>query len=326
MTRRPTSEQVGGSRPGRRCRYVLVTPARNEDEFIGRTIASMVSQTVRPERWVIVSDGSTDGTDDIVTSHLGQHRWIELVKMTERKERHFAGKVQAFNAGYARLKGLDFEVIGNLDADVSFEPDYVEYLLDQFAANPRLGVAGTNRWEGSLMYDFRFSNVEDVAGACQLFRRECFEAIGGYQPIRGGGIDLVAMLTARMRGWETRTFTERILRHHRPSGTASAGRWKTHYIDGRKDYMFGSHPLWELFRTFYRMKRNPYVLSGLLLFSGYLWSMLSGVQRPISPELIRFRRREQMSRLHRFLLTLPFLNRGDAGVPTNPAIRRDVDY
>ena len=201
--------------------YVLITPARNEEAFIELTMKSVVNQTVRPVKWVIVSDGSTDSTDAIVKKYAAEHDWIELITMPERRERHFAGKVNAFNTGYARVKHLDYQVIGNLDADVSFEPDYIEYLLGKFAGNPRLGVAGTNRWEGSLMYDYRFSSIEDVAGACQLFRRGCFEAIGGYQPVKGGGIDLIAMLSARMHEWETRTYTDRILVHHRPSGTAT---------------------------------------------------------------------------------------------------------
>src|SRR5436309_5037656 len=131
--------------------YVLITPARNEEAFIELTMKSVVNQTVRPVKWVIVSDGSTDSTDAIVKKYAAEHDWIELITMPERRERHFAGKVNAFNTGYARVKHLDYQVIGNLDADVSFEPDYIEYLLGKFAGIPRLGVAGINRWEGSLM-------------------------------------------------------------------------------------------------------------------------------------------------------------------------------
>jgi len=284
--------------------YVLITPARNEGAFIEKTVQSVVAQTILPVRWVIVSDGSTDGTDEIVRRYTVKHPWIELVRMPERKERNFAGKVLAFNAGHAEVKDLRTDLIGNLDADVSFEADYFEYLLGKFAENPRLGVAGTNRWEGALMYDYRFSNVEDVAGACQLFRRECFEAIGGYQPIRGGGIDLVAMLTARMRGWETRSYAGRILIHHRPTGSATANKWMVHFKHGRNDYMFGGHPLWEIFRAVYRMTRKPFVIGGCYLLCGYVWSMLKGIERPVPEELIRFRRKEQMAKLRRFLRNL----------------------
>src|ERR1017187_8213090 len=109
--------------------YVLITPARNEAQFIELTIKSVVSQTVRPLKWVIVSDGSTDGTDDIVSKYAAEYPWIELVRMPERRERHFAGKVGAFNAGYAKVKHLDYEVMGNLDGDISFDDDYFRFLL-----------------------------------------------------------------------------------------------------------------------------------------------------------------------------------------------------
>jgi biofilm PGA synthesis N-glycosyltransferase PgaC len=167
--------------------YVLITPARNEEAYIAQTLKSVTSQTVLPLRWVIVSDGSTDRTDAIVSKYATEHSWIELLRMPERTERHFAGKVYAFNAGLDRVKHLDYDIIGNLDADVSFEPDYLEYLLEKFESMPKLGVAGTNRWEGTVMYDYRVSNIDDVAGACQLFRRECFEAIGGYKPVKTAG-------------------------------------------------------------------------------------------------------------------------------------------
>src|ERR1017187_2624764 len=107
--------------------YVLITPARNEARFIEVTIKSVVAQTHRPLKWVIVSDGSTDGTDDIVGRYMADHPWIELIRMPERRERHFAGKVHAFNAGYAKVTGLNYDIIGNLDADVSFDEDYLEF-------------------------------------------------------------------------------------------------------------------------------------------------------------------------------------------------------
>src|SRR5216683_4669092 len=111
--------------------YVLITPARNEARFIEHTINSVVGQTIRPLKWVIVSDGSTDGTDDIVGKYLAQHEWVELLRLPEHAQRNFAGKATAFNAGYARVAGLQFDVIGNLDGDVSFEKDYLAFLMSK---------------------------------------------------------------------------------------------------------------------------------------------------------------------------------------------------
>ena len=286
-------------------KYVLITPARDEAAFIRKTLETIVAQTVLPLKWVIVSDGSTDGTDEIVKEFSAKHPWIELLRMPERKERHFGGKVYAFNAGQARVQDLDYGVIGNLDGDTSFEPDYLEYLLEKFAQNPRLGVAGTNyvenAWDAGLKHDYRFSNIEDVTGQCQLFRRECFKDIGGYQPSKNGGVDLIATISARMHGWETRVFTDKLLFHHRQQGTAQFHSYTVELSNGRKDSIFGSHPLWEISRATYRLTKKPIVLGGCLLFVGYFWAMVTGKKKIVSPEFVTFRRREQMLRLSRIM-------------------------
>ena len=287
--------------------YVLITPARNEAAFIEQTIQSVISQKVLPQKWVIVSDGSTDGTDDIVKKYLDRHPWMELVRMPERSERHFGGKVRSFNAGYDRVRNQAFDVIGNLDADITFDADYLGFLLDKFSSDSTLGVAGTPFVEGTSSYDFRFTAAEHVSGACQLFRRQCFEGIGGYTPVKGGGIDWIAVTSARMMGWKTRTFVEKVCHHHRAMGTASAGKLKAAFLLGRQDYYLGGHPLWQICRACYQMARKPYLLSGLYLLAGYFWGWVSRVERPISADLLRFHRNEQLTRLrHSFsrMLTL----------------------
>ena len=277
--------------------YVLITPARNEAQFIEQVINSLITQTIRPAQWVIVSDGSTDGTDEIVKRYIQIESWIELVRMPERRERHFAGKVHCFNAGYQRLAGVTYDVIGNLDADITFEPDYVEFLLTKFADDWRLGVAGTPFVEGAESYDYRFTSRHHVSGACQLFRRDCFEDIGGYQAIQGGGIDWVAVTTARMKGWKTRTFTERVCRHHRAMGTASSGKLGAWYNLGKQDYYLGGHLLWQVFRSCLQMRSKPYVLGGVALLAGFIWGVVTRANRPIGRDLIAFHQREQMQRL-----------------------------
>jgi glycosyltransferase involved in cell wall biosynthesis len=279
--------------------YVLITPAHNEEAYIEGTIKSMISQTVLPKKWIIVSDGSTDRTDEIVKSYLSDHPWMELVRRPEHADRQFAAKVQAFNAGYEKVKSLIYDIIGNLDADLTFDKDYMEYLLEKFNEDQGLGVAGTPfiENEDDKGYDFNYANIEHVSGACQLFRRPCFEAIGGYVPIRGGGIDWTAVTTARMKGWKTRTFTERVLFHHRSMGTAKSNLFSAHFKQGKKDYYVGGHPLWEFFRALFNMKRPPYIVGGILLMAGYFYGALLRTKRPSSPELVKFYRREQMNRL-----------------------------
>lgn len=281
-------------------KYVLITPARDEATFIRLTMESMVAQTVLPLKWIVVSDGSTDGTDDIVNEYVSRHKWIHLLRMPERVERHFGGKVHAFYAGYERVKDLPYDVIGNLDGDTSFEPDYIEYLLGKFSENPKLGVAGTNYLENdSKKYDYRFTNIEDVTGQCQLFRRECFEQLGGYKPNKDGGVDLFATLAARMHGWQTLTFTDKYFTHHRPSGTAKVSKLLVEFYNGRKDYSFGCHPLWQPFRAAYRLTKKPVIIGGCLLFVGYYWAFLTRRPKSASDELIRFRRKEQIHRLRK---------------------------
>lgn len=283
-------------------KYVLITPARNEAALIENTVKSMVAQTVCPVKWIVVSDGSTDGTDEIVAQYAADTPWLELIRMPERRERDFAAKVRAFNAGYARAATLDYDVIVSLDADISFEPDYFSMLLEKLSLDPGLGVVGTPFQETSgQTYDYRFVSVEHVSGACQVFRRECFEQIGGYLPVKNGSIDHIAVITARMKGWRTRTFTEKVCLHHRAMGSAGRGFLKSRFKLGMKDYSIGNHPIWELFRTVRQMSMRPVFVGGLALSAGYLWASIGQVPRPVSRELVAFHRREQMQRLSRFI-------------------------
>jgi poly-beta-1,6-N-acetyl-D-glucosamine synthase len=293
--------------------YVLVTPARNEAAFIELTLKSVIAQTVLPLKWVIVSDGSTDGTDEIVKRYAKTNDWIELVRMPEHQERDFAAKVYAFEAGYARVKHLKYDIICNLDADVSFDSDFFSFLLGKFAEFPRLGVGGAAFREGSEQYDYRFTSIEHVSGPCQMFRRQCFEEIGGYVPQKGGGIDLVAVLKARMHGWQTRTFPEKIFVHHREMGTAKHDGLVVNLKRGEKDYVLGAHPIWEVFRCVYQMTKPPYVVSGCALLTGYIGAFLRGSPRSVPAGIMAFRRAEQMTRLRKFILGKSSLTVGTNG-------------
>jgi len=277
--------------------YVLITPARNEASFIELTLKSVVAQTVPPVKWVIVNDGSTDGTEDIVRKYAAAYTWIDLVQMPPRHERHFGGKAVAVNAGRERVVGLEYDVIGNLDADVSFDPDYFEFLLNRFSESPRLGVAGTAFREEGVSYNYEFVGVEHVSGMCQMFRRACFEEIGGYMAVKSGGIDLIAVLSARARGWQTQTFVEKSFAHHRRQGTALHAGLREKLNIGRKDYLIGNHPFWEILRSVYQMKYKPYGVGGLLILAAYLWNMVRRTERSMPAELMSLRRTEQLNRL-----------------------------
>jgi glycosyltransferase involved in cell wall biosynthesis len=285
-------------------KYVLITPARNEAAFIEQTIQAVVNQTLPPLKWVIVSDGSTDGTDEIVNRYAAQHDWIELVRLPERKERHFAGKVKAIDAGRAKVVELDYDIIGNLDADITVDEEYFEFLLKKFAENPRLGVAGTPFREGTRQYDYRFTSVEHVSGACQLFRKQCFQDIGGYRAIKTGGIDTIAVITARMKGWETRSFLEKACMHHRQMGSATSKGYGSVFKTGKQDYTHGIDPVWQAFRCMYQMTRRPILISGTLCLAGYFWAMATRMERPVSAEFMKFRKIEHRRRLRSFFRSL----------------------
>lgn len=291
---------------GARIPYVLISPARNEEKNIEKTIQSMINQTHLPLKWVIVNDGSTDSTATIVRGYLPTHSWIELIEMPVRRDRSFAAKVNSFNAGYQRVKHLNYEIIGNLDADLSFEKDYLEFLMGKFAEDSSLGVAGTIfKEDGGYSSDTdSFEGQTHVAGGCQLFRRKCFEDVGGYIPIKAGGIDWIAVTTARMRGWKTRSYREKYFFHHRSLGTAERSVLASGFSYGEKDYYLGGHPVWELFRVLYKMTKKPYVIGGVVLGLGYLWAFLRRVPRPVSGELMKFHRGEQMVKLKTIMKSL----------------------
>ena len=292
--------------------YVLITPARNEAAYIDKTLQSMIKQTVLPAKWVIVNDGSTDNTADIVRPYLADHAWIELVDLPVRKERHFAAKVNAFNAGQERLKGIAYDIIGNLDADTSFDEDHFAFLLAKFQADPALGVAGTIFKEpGYSSETDSFEGQNHVSGQCQIFRRTCFQEIGGYRPNKAGGIDWMAVTTARMLGWTTRSYREKFFFHHRALGTAERGRFASSFSYGEKDYYLGGHPIWQLFRVAYRMTKRPYLLDGLAVGAGYFWALVRRQKRPVPPELMHFHRKEQMQKLRGILRALVTSRRVD---------------
>src|SRR5271166_754667 len=204
--------------------YVLITSARNEEKFIDGTIRSVVAQTQLPERWVIVDDGSMDRTAEIIEGYSTDHPWIELLRRPKRLDRNFAAKAHAVNAGLEKVRSLQFEVLGNLDADVSFEPDYMAFLMQKFSEDPTLGVAGTPfTEEGYDSMKDSFEGENYVAGPCQLFRYRCFEEIGGYVPNRGRRSRLDRSDDGANERVDSAILRRQALHHHRTMGTAEKG-------------------------------------------------------------------------------------------------------
>lgn len=283
-------------------KIVIITPAHNEEALIVHTAEAMIAQTVRPMRWVIVNDASTDRTRELVEGFAREHSFIEVVNLERAAGRHFGNKVRAFNAGLERVQGFDYEFVGNLDADMSLAPDYFQKLLAQFEANPKLGIGG-GMVHTTINGQFVSQEValDSVAGAVQLFRRKCFEQIGGYRALPLGGIDAAAEIAARMHGWMTRTFPELPAREHRFTGSATASPLKSRLKEGKRLYSLGYSPLFFLVRCLYRFRERPLLLGSLVAYWGYVMSALGRTPIAVTPEMVRFLRAEQHGKLKRLL-------------------------
>ncbi len=293
--------EVLGTKTGT-LKYVLVTPARNEEGFIEQTIKSVVTQTALPVKWVIVSDGSTDGTNEIVSKYCALYSWIEGMFLPLRTGRHFAGKVHAFNAGYQRIQNLHYDVLGSLDGDISLDdPEYFAFLLERFTVDPQLGVAGTPFAEDGKTYDYRFSSTTHVSGACQLFRKECFQAIDGYQALPMGCIDLVANTNARMLGWKTQCFLEKRSTHQKKSQSFKHMTAQQAFQSGYVDYLIGVDLMWQALRGVNLLRRPGTMLQGTALFGGFVWGLITRAEKPVSKAFVVFRRREQRQSLRKLI-------------------------
>jgi glycosyltransferase involved in cell wall biosynthesis len=279
-------------------RYVLVTAAYNEEAYIEKVLQSVVSQSLLPKKWIVVSDGSTDRTDKIVRSYADRYEFIQLHRVTEEHDRNFAAQVNAINLGFAQLRILDYDYVGNLDADISLEPTYFSRLITKFERDPELGLGGGfihEEYHGQ--FKCRKTNRNNsVPHALQLFRRECFQSLGGYVPLPYGGPDWHAEVTARMNGWRVEAFAELPAFHHRPTGTA-AGLLRYWYRQGLMDFSLGSYPLFEVVKLVRRLPSKPYVLGALARLMGFVSAYWRGDWRPVSAEFVEFLRNEQRKRL-----------------------------
>ena len=279
--------------------YVLVTAARNEKDVIPRTLESVVSQTVTPRKWVIVSDNSVDGTDDVVRRYAARYPFIHLCRNDEPTERNTAAKVKAINKGLWVLAETDYAYVGNIDADVSFGERYFETLIEHFEDDGKLGVVGGRIFQ----MDARgravetHASTESVAGATQFFRRECFDQIGGYRAIPGGMEDGIAEITARYYGWKTRSYRELPVVHHRALGTIGRTVYSARFNGGITEYVVGFAYTYHVLRALSRISEKPYVIGTTLILAGYLSAGLSRRARLVPDEIVCFMRREQMARL-----------------------------
>lgn len=282
--------------------YVLVSPVRNEERTIKKTIDAVISQTVRPVEWVIASDGSTDATDDIVRAYLLKYPWIRLLQLPQRKERCFSAVVTNTMAAISHLESQYHRYIGLLDADVHFEANYYESIIAHFEHDSNLGLAGGMVVDPGESRDRVPRNRMDIPGAVQFYRRECFDAIGGLLPIPEGGWDGIACVMARMAGYRTALLSELVVDHLKPRNVSQGGVLKRRWQMGVRDRVVGYQPSFEFFKCLSRIGDKPWIAGSLAWWCGYASVWLSGKQS-IIPEPVRNQlRREHASRMRNIFL------------------------
>lgn len=282
--------------------FVLVTPVRDEAATVGRAIESVLAQTALPREWSIVSDGSTDETNEIVGRYARRHPWIRLLEMPARAERSFAAVVHCTELGVRHLRSRHYDYLGLLDADLALPADYFEALIRRFEANPRLGLAG------GLVVDPGMPtrpprNRRDVPGAVQFYRRACFESLGGLYAIPEGGWDAVSCAVARMHGFQTELVVELVVAHLKPRNVSQGGPVRRKWQMGVRDYATGYHPVFELLKCLARVLDPPVLVGSLAWWLGYCTAALRGRPRVIPPHVLAHVRREQRHRLRRLLAT-----------------------
>jgi glycosyltransferase involved in cell wall biosynthesis len=279
-------------------RYVLITAARNEDAFIEQTLSSVAAQSIRPTRWVVISDGSTDRTERIVAQFALRWGFMELLRAPQHRVHSFRSKVNAVNLGLQAVRTDDYDFLGILDADIRLKYDYFERIIERFERDPHLGLGGGEVYEernGTLQA--RFSNRNrSVAGAIQFFRRECHDQIGEFISLPHGGEDWCAEVSARMQGWRVESFPELPVIHLRPTGTAN-GLIRYRFRQGLTDYLVGSDPIFEVGKLGCRVREVPYVIGATARLLGFLAGFAGGRDRPVSQEFVAYIRKEQRSRI-----------------------------
>jgi len=285
-------------------KYIIITPAYNEAEYIEKTIESVISQCILPSLWVIVDDGSTDDTAKIIQRYAKEYGWIKYVyREKESDHSYYASNVYAIIAGYKHVKIVRYDFLAILDADVTLPMDYYEQIFVRFNRDEKLGTASgvyQDMVNGKLQKVL--NDRRSTPKAIQVFRRECFEQIGGYLPLKYGGEDTCSCIMARMRGWKTWSFPELCVVHNKPAGTGhTANMLKIRFRNGLNEYGLATHPVFMLVKSLRRcLKERPYILGGLARLTGFLYGYCLWEKRQVSNDFIRFIRKEQIGRIFNF--------------------------
>jgi len=278
--------------------YLVITPVRNEGEYITGTIESMAMQTILPQKWVIVDDGSSDCTPEILAAAARRYPWIEVIQRPDRGFRKSGGGViEAFYDGYSKAGDVNWEFLVKLDGDVSFAPGYFEKCFSHFVAEKNLGIAGgmVCLLEGGCpREDSPGDPLFHVRGATKIYRRACWEQIGPL--VKAPGWDTIDEIKANMLGWTTRTLRDLELIQHRKTGGAD-GNWRNWFKNGLANYVTGYHPLFMLVKCCKRAFQSPYLLGAAGLLAGFLSGYMRRMEQVPDPAFIGYLRKQQLKKL-----------------------------
>lgn len=285
-------------------KYVIITPAYNEAGYIAKTIESVVSQTVLPSLWVIVDDGSTDSTANVIQQYEKRYSWIKYVyRKKESDHSYFASNVYAIIAGYEHVKAADYDFLAILDADITLPRDYYQQIFKRFNRDQKLGIA-SGVYQDLVNGKLRkiLNDRRSTPKALMVFRKQCYQDIGGFIPMKYGGEDTVACAVARMKDWKTWSFPELCVVHNKPIGHGHSKRMlKIRFRNGVCEYFVGTHPLFFLVKSIRRcFRERPYLFGGLSRIVGYCYGCFGHEKKQITNELARYIKREQLSRLFYF--------------------------
>ena len=275
-------------------KYVVITPVRDEEKHMEATIEAVAGQTIRPTEWVIVDDGSSDRTGDIIDQYAAKFSWISVVHRSNRGFRKSGGGVvEAFYDGYDRLRCNDWDFVVKLDGDLTFARTYFEKCFEHFERDLKLGVGG-----GEIYHDvggvqkLEANPKFHVRGATKIYRRDCWEAIGGL--LRAPGWDTIDEVKANMLGWKTYSFGELQLVHHRLTGTAD-GLLRDRIKHGIACYVSGYDPLFVFASCVSRLIQKPYIAGSAAIFYGFIKGYWIRMPRVDDKQLIKYLRTQQLN-------------------------------
>jgi len=277
-------------------RYVIITPVRNEAEFLEDNIRSVASQSIKPAEWIMVDDGSTDATGKIMDQWASRCSWIKPLHRGDRGFRYpGTGVIEAFNDGYNVLTVKDWDFLVKLDGDLTFSPDYFEQCFEKFFQDTKLGIGGGILYQDTDDETTIEKNQDfHVRGATKIYRRACWKGLGGL--LVSPGWDTVDELKAHFLGWTTRTFHDIKVLHRRPTGAVD-GTWKNAMKHGLANYVAAYHPLFVLVKCFKRALQKPYGIEGMGILLGFINGYLKHFPRPHDPAFVRYVRAQQLRRL-----------------------------